>query len=146
MQHRKTRALLEEIRSTGPKLADFEAQASDKAWAAFDALEKFRNPSSVDFLSRVFHAGGLGGIDCVAAGHALAAMGHPAGTRACLGWVQAQTQDVSPLVDGWLGRMRDRASVRLVDWASKDGAFANELNKVALGRVLAEWHANRVSD
>lgn len=138
--------LLAEVRAAGPDLKDFEERGDHKAWAAYDALDKIRNPGCVQLLDQVLKGSQPGGIDCAAAGHALAAMGHPAATQSCLQWVQAQVIDVGFFVDGWLSIMRDRTFVRLAESVLKNGAFADPRNRSALERVLREWHAHRPSE
>jgi len=138
--------LLAEVRAAGPALKDFEERGDVKGWAAYDALDKIRNPGCIQLLNKVLKSSQPGGIDCAATGHALAAMGHPVATQSCLQWVQAQVIDVGAFVDGWLSIMRDRTSVRLAESVLKNGTFEDVRNRDALERVLREWHAHRTME
>ncbi len=139
------RLLVGTILGAGKSVAEFEASNNAEAWLAFDALPEISNPHAVPLLEAHLKAGQLGGVEMIAAGHALSSMGVRQATEAILQWAQQQSADVGGYIHEWLSIMRDTSSVELVTNFAATAPFANPRNGEQVRSTLAEWKAHRLN-
>ncbi len=110
----RSRALYGSVSSGEESIGNFPTYEEELAGAARYALQDTRNPKAIPILKRGLRNQQPDDLELVVSGEALAAMGDAEATKAILEWAKGRDASVAPLVEEWIGKMRDTNSVLLV--------------------------------